>query len=930
MQKLSKKSAFISVFASLVFSSFIFTNNEIEKIKSSQISVLDSLPRVKLPADADPESPDWKGIDLEPKAPVQPLSVANEQQQFLLPPGYKIEPVLTEPAIQQPAEIAFDGNGRMYVLELRSYMLDADSKNELEPINRISRWEDKNNDGIYESGTTFVDNLIFPRFVLPYGKDAVLSMESDTDIVYKYTDTNSDGKADKKEFFANKYGRSGNVEHQQAFMYYGMDNWLYSTVNAFRIRETPTGIIREKTGFNRAQWGITHDSDGKLWFQGGASGVPSYFQFPIHYGNFEVQNQLAKGFDIPYGAAIKLADMQGGMDEIRQPDGSLNRVTGSAGNDIFRGDRLADNLVGQYFYGEPVARIVRQINPVLKEGITTLHNVFQDQKSEFLRSTDPLFRPVDMTTAPDGTMYITDMYHGIIQEGQWTQKGTYLRTKIEQYQLDKVVGLGRIWRISYDGKERNKVQPKMLNEKSIDLVKHLSHPNGWWRDAAQQLIVLKKDLSIVPALNTLANSSKNIEARIHAIWALEGLNKFNIQLAQKLMKDANPRIRIQAMRAGESLYKAGEKALEASYNLALNDEDTNVKMQAMLSAKFLKLPDFENNIKAMLAKNSIDGIKLIGDQIINPPKSRNEFFGGRVELNTAQKESIERGTIIYQELCSQCHGNSGMGSPAGNGKLMAPALAGSLKIQGHPEYAIRVILHGMDGAIDGKTYAGNMMAPMKDQSDEWVADVLSYIRNNLSNESSVVSKEQVANIRAKTADQKNMYTYDKLSKIVPKEIYINKDWKVTASHTFNARIGGNISPQTAFTFEGWSTGKKQEKGMWYQVEFPSQISLSEINFTSPSSIKRGWRYDAKNPSPPPMISNYPKIFNVETSLDGTNWQVILENQAGKDNENIIILKPTNAKFLRIKLVEPLVSNTEELPWSMRTLKLFGNGFIKGV
>ncbi len=83
-------------------------------------------------------------------------------------------PVLTDPQIQQPGSIAFDGNGRMYVLELRTYMLDADSKDELAPTSRISRWEDKNNDGVYETGTTFVDGLIFPRFVTPLGDGVIL------------------------------------------------------------------------------------------------------------------------------------------------------------------------------------------------------------------------------------------------------------------------------------------------------------------------------------------------------------------------------------------------------------------------------------------------------------------------------------------------------------------------------------------------------------------------------------------------------------------------------------------------------------------------------------------------------------------------------------------------------------------------------------
>ena len=43
------------------------------------------------------------------------------------------------------------------------------------------------------------------------------------------------------------------------------------------------------------------------------------------------------------------------------------------------------------------------------------------------------------------------MYHGIIQDSQWTLPGSYLRQRIQQYQLDKVINLGRIWRLRYDG-----------------------------------------------------------------------------------------------------------------------------------------------------------------------------------------------------------------------------------------------------------------------------------------------------------------------------------------------------------------------------------------------------------------------------------------------------------------------------------------------
>jgi len=399
-------------------------------------------PLVSIPQEADLESPRWKGISLSASPPVVPKSASEQMQTFVLKPGYKIEPILTEPQIKEPAAIQFDGNGRMYVLELRSYMQDIDANGELLPTSRISRWEDVDNDGIYETGVVFLDSLVFPRFVVPFGPNTILSMESNEDHVYKYTDTDEDGRADKKELFASGLGRSGNVEHQTSFLTWAMDNWMYSTYNSKRIRWTPDGVIQEPTGSPYGQWGVTQDNYGQVWFQDGAGGVPTNFQFPLVYGNFQVEGQFRDGFRVPY-SLVKLADFEPGMRETK-PDGSLNNVTGSAGNDVFRGDRLPKELVGEYFYGEPVGRIIRQVTSQKEEGLTYVQNPYIESESEFIQSTDPLFRPTDIATAPDGTMYIVDMYRGIIQEGNWTQEGSYLRTKILQYQMDDIIENGRI------------------------------------------------------------------------------------------------------------------------------------------------------------------------------------------------------------------------------------------------------------------------------------------------------------------------------------------------------------------------------------------------------------------------------------------------------------------------------------------------------
>ena len=205
-----------------------------------------------------------------------------------------MEPVLTDPDILEPAQIAFDGNGRMFVVELRGYMQDADATGELDPVGRISLHEDKNNDGVYETHHVFVDHLIFPRFVMPFGANAILAKESNADEVWKYTDTNNDNVADKKELFATGMGRLLNVEHQESGLFWALDNWMYSTINPVRLRWTPNGVLREPTGSNGGQWGATQDNYGKPWFQAGASGMPGYFQLPVAYGNFAIRNSSSR------------------------------------------------------------------------------------------------------------------------------------------------------------------------------------------------------------------------------------------------------------------------------------------------------------------------------------------------------------------------------------------------------------------------------------------------------------------------------------------------------------------------------------------------------------------------------------------------------------------------------------------------------------
>ena len=730
--------------------------------------------------------------DLSPKPPVLAATPAEQATRFWLPAGYRMEPVLSDPIVEDPVQIAFDGNGRMFVVEVRGYYQTPEGIDLIPPIGRVSMHEDRDNDGVYERHSVFVDKMVFPRFVTPFGANAVLTMETNADEVWKHTDTNADGVADKKELFATNFGRAGNMESQQASLFWAMDNWLYSTVNAFRLRWTPNGLLKEPTGPNSSQWGVTQDNDGKVWFQGGASGMPGYFQFPVHYGNFTPPDQFEPDLNIMWGAPILVGDIQAGLPGTRMPDGSLIYATAAAGNEVYRGDRLPKDLIGDYLHGEMVSRTVRRLRPFKTEGLTQLRNVYP--RSEFIRSLDPLFRPADTTTGPDGTIYIADMYRGMIEGAEWAKEGTYLRAKIKQYQLDKVsTGHGRVWRLTYDGMARDRTQPRMLNETPAQLVAHLSHPNGWWRDTAQQLLVLKQDKSVVPALQSMVRTSKNPLARFHALWTLEGLGALTAALAREALGDPDPRMRIQAMRASETLYKAGDRSFDGDYRARSKDTDVDVVIQAMLTMNVLKVADAPAALKSIMDGNKARGVQFVADRILNAPAAAGRGGGrGGPPLTPETASSLERGGVIYTELCYACHGADGRGTPtpgAAAGSVLAPTLAGSARVNGHRDYTIKTLLHGLAGPVDGKVYPQVMVA-MGSNKDQWIADVTSYVRNSFGNTGTFATPEDVARVRASSGDRKTPWTVPDLEASLPRPLVPDASWKITASHDEPAGAAG--------------------------------------------------------------------------------------------------------------------------------------------
>ena len=167
----------------------------------------------------------------------------------------------------------------------------------------------------------------------------------------------------------------------------------------------------------------------------------------------------------------------------------------------------------------------------------------------------------------------------------------------------------------------------MLEETPAELVTHLTNPNGWWRDTAQQLLVQRQDKSVVPALQHMARTSDSLVGRFHALWTLEGLGALDAGLVREAMADANPRMRIQAIRASETLYKAGDKSFADDYRRLAKDADVDVSLQALLTLNTLKVDGADDVIKATMAANQAWGIQQIGTMLLNPPGRGRGGFG---------------------------------------------------------------------------------------------------------------------------------------------------------------------------------------------------------------------------------------------------------------------------------------------------------------
>jgi len=718
----------------------------------------------------------------------RPAFVSPDLSHFALVDSFALEVVAAEPMIHDPVAMAWDEDGRLWVVEMRGYMPNIEGQGEERATGRIVILEDRDADGQMDHSHTFLDSLVLPR-AIAITRGGIL-YASPPELWWV---ENRGGKPGRRELVDPEYAVGGNVEHQPNGLLRGLDNWYYSAKASHRYRYRGGRWHKEPTAF-RGQWGISQDDGGRLFYNDNSNPLQGDLFGPLGQ---QSQRSDRQGIGLLLAPNSPLFPIRPntGINRGYQPHmldsaGHLTRFTAASGPVIYRGDQFPASFYGDAFVAEPAGNLIKRNRLWEEDGIIQGRHAYSDR--EFLASRDECFRPVTLYNGPDGTLYVVDFYRGIIQHK--TYLTDYLRGEILSRRLDTVVGGGRIYRIRYVHAPLRRRAPRLSALPTPELVALLAHPNAWHRHTAQRLLVERQAGAAIPLLRQILATDTSERALIHALWTLEGLGALRVaDLAPLLNRQPVPAVVIAALRAGGALArgpqaKAWLNALaplrerpEAGIQLQLAvslgqfrgaAEAAALPWLADIAARQGGLPLFQaailrglngrtQGLSHHLSSRRIDR-PLLQQQLqaasaVAPPAQRQ----ARV-LPAAQQAILAHGERLYTQHCSGCHQRDGLGRTP-----LAPPLRASEWVTGPPERLIQIVLHGLTGPVhvNGQRYEPPHVAPLmpglKDNRELDAADlaaIVSYIRNAWEHESSLVTAEDVGAVRQATQDREEPYT----------------------------------------------------------------------------------------------------------------------------------------------------------------------------
>src|ERR1041385_1398697 len=507
-----------------------------------------------------------------------PVAARDALNTFQLRKGFRLELVAAEPLVIDPIALAFDEDGRLFVVEMKDY---PDGKQHRGQIRRLV---DTDGDGRFDKATVFAKDLRWPSAIHCYGGGVFVG--SVPDLLY-FKDTNDDGIADEKKVVLTGWGsRAGTLDPEGVFgsLAWGVDNRIHGLVNRYSGDITnpsdPTGsAVRLGGNFaidprtmaltveaGEGQYGMGFNDEGRQFlcrqhrhimpqlFERRYADRNPYYTMPDPTVDIAVDGPKAALYRISPEEPWRVMRTKWRVEGLEQGIEAGGRASGyfssACGLTIYRGNAFPREFVGDAFVADPAENILHHKKVMHTGPVASAERPADEQKVEFLASKDSWFRPVFMANAPDGTLYVIDMYREIIE-------ALGIPDEIAKH-LDLHAGgdMGRIYRVVPDGFKQPPA-PRLSRASLAELVATLEHPNGWHRDTAARLLYERNDRAAAPMLAELATQSKSPLGRLHALYALKGLGALEERLLLQALSDGDGVVREHAVRLSEGLLQNG-------------------------------------------------------------------------------------------------------------------------------------------------------------------------------------------------------------------------------------------------------------------------------------------------------------------------------------------------------------------------------------